>query len=410
MLHFDVLRGEDSTGLCAVHKVYGQGNPVFEPKVYKSVGLPQDLYDDHPEVFVKDEYAPVGVVCLMGHNRYKTQGEVNVDNAHPFEFDNLIGAHNGTLVMNSLKELNGYGVHDVDSKIIFNHLSDTGNLQEVWDKANGAMALTWWDKQTNTLKIVRNGQRTLFYCYSHGGTTMFWASEGWMLQVALTRAGIQHSKIESFDINKLYTFTQGAGVKIVKEETPLIPFVQPPVTSNVVSYSWPKSKRDSLLKLTQYVQEGPKKWQGYFVGEDVHGMEIVLLFEHVQERVQKYRYERIIERYKTGNPFWLYDEYDLQVEKGYLFIEYFDVTESPKYLPKGADPVKDIPAKVVQINNENLTEKMFEEKFSEGCFCGQPIKFEEAAEATILDGVLICKECAQSPLISDYLKEAGVMQ
>jgi len=65
---------------------------------------------------------------------------------------------------------------------------------------------------------------------------------------------------------------------------------------------------------------------------------------------------------------------------------------------------------VVQINNETLTEKMFEEKFSEGCFCGQPIKFEEAAEATILDGVLICKECAQSPLISDYLKEAGVMQ
>src|SRR3546814_12623264 len=35
--------------------------------------------------------------AFIGHNRAATLGKVNGLNAHPFRYDNIMGAHNGTL-------------------------------------------------------------------------------------------------------------------------------------------------------------------------------------------------------------------------------------------------------------------------------------------------------------------------
>lgn len=121
--------------------------------------------------------------------------------------------------MFNLMDLRGYKEFDVDSQIIYNHLDLENNLQDIWEAMGGqsnwkgAAALTWWDKRDSTLNIARNDQRKLFYCYKEKkkdneiySRTLYWASEPWMLDVALSRANIPHTEIKLFDENKHYKF------------------------------------------------------------------------------------------------------------------------------------------------------------------------------------------------------------
>jgi predicted glutamine amidotransferase len=197
LLHFDAIRGHHSTGVAAIHD-----NKVA---LYKQLGLPHNLYNTHPEDWKNSVYQPKDVRCLIGHNRFATQGQIVRDNAHPFEFDNLVGAHNGTVQKWSLYKLKGNNQFDIDSKVIFNHLSETkGDVQSVWDAADGAMALVWWDKLTSSLKVVRNRERPLFMCRLKATQTVVWASESWMIREALGHCRVEHEEITSIDVDTLY--------------------------------------------------------------------------------------------------------------------------------------------------------------------------------------------------------------
>lgn len=182
LLILDVLRGEHSTGIAAVFK------NKEAPQVVKSVGTPFDLFYDKrcEDVFRKPNRV------LIGHNRYATQGAVNRRNAHPFEFENVIGAHNGTLT--SRWQLDDNKDFDVDSQSLYNHVSRNG-IKDAIEKIQGAYALTWWDKEHQTINFLRNRERPLFMCHSEDGKCMFWASEKWMLSVALSRNDVKHGDI-----------------------------------------------------------------------------------------------------------------------------------------------------------------------------------------------------------------------
>lgn len=180
LLVLDSLRGKDSTGVAVVKR---NGDTV----VAKTVGNPFELMDSHAYGKVMTGFQKV----LIGHNRYATSGGVTKKNAHPFEIGNLIGVHNGTLTNKHVLE-QGYKF-DVDSQALYNHI-DVHGLKKAIDIVGGAWALVWWNQEEQSLNFLRNKERPLFISYEEGGSACFWASEKWMLQIALGRHDIKYTE------------------------------------------------------------------------------------------------------------------------------------------------------------------------------------------------------------------------
>lgn len=173
LLIVDALRGTDSTGVACIPR-------HSEVKVAKQIGNPYELFDCGAF-----QRAMQGVNrCIIGHNRYATVGAGSRKNAHPFEFDTIVGAHNGTLS-------NKYALHDgykfdVDSQALFNHIEEKG-LRDAINIAKGAYTLVWWDKINESINFLRNKERPLWMVVSQDKRAMFWASELWMLEAILPR-------------------------------------------------------------------------------------------------------------------------------------------------------------------------------------------------------------------------------
>jgi len=181
LLILDSLRGTDSTGVAVIPR-------AGDVKMAKQVGNPFELMD-HPS-FTR---ALQGInKAIIGHNRFGTQGKVSKQNAHPFDFDTLVGAHNGTLT-NKWK-LDDPHLFVVDSENLFHHIEKKG-LRDAIDIVGGAWALTWWNKVENTINFLRNKERPLFATKTVDGKVMFWASEKWMLSVACSRESIAIGEI-----------------------------------------------------------------------------------------------------------------------------------------------------------------------------------------------------------------------
>src|SRR5690606_8536689 len=87
LLILDTVRGEHSTGVAAVRR------NTEEVYLAKQLGNPFELFNDKRYDTAINSINKV----IIGHNRFATRGAVNKANAHPFENDLVVGAHNGTL-------------------------------------------------------------------------------------------------------------------------------------------------------------------------------------------------------------------------------------------------------------------------------------------------------------------------
>ena len=224
MLHFDVVRGEDSTGVVAIAEV----NKQDKVEVFKSLGGTCDFFIEHRKNWQSRDFATGFPHTFIGHNRFATQGKVTIENAHPFEFDNVVGVHNGTVHKSSISHFDGYKQFDVDSQIIYSHLNNH-TIDDVWKDAEGALALVWWDKRDERLKIIRNSQRPMWIVYSEDDKTIFWASELGMIYLAAFRNQIKLKQPIEAVPNRLYTFSVSADYKMHHSERDLPPFVPKPV-------------------------------------------------------------------------------------------------------------------------------------------------------------------------------------
>lgn len=139
------------------------------------------------------------------HVRAATQGHICAENSHPFEYNNLIGMHNGTLFDKKYDSK-----EQTDSELLIKDISENGIIPVLKELSpNSAYALVMVDKRNGKVTFVRNNDRGLFCCYNAKRDVMYWASEKWMLEGVLARNGetIYDNTayiFESFKVHSLY--------------------------------------------------------------------------------------------------------------------------------------------------------------------------------------------------------------
>lgn len=177
------LRGPHSAG------VYFKTRPDAVGSVYHSLGYGHELVEF--KQFDKEFDWAKDISVMLGHNRWATQGEVNLENAHPFSYGDIVGAHNGTVPEYCWRRLKDGAKEDMDSKALIKSISEVGARETIGQLTQGAWCLVWYDEVYDTINFVRNGERDLYLCTSGGGKNLWWASELGMLTWILTRNGIQ---------------------------------------------------------------------------------------------------------------------------------------------------------------------------------------------------------------------------
>lgn len=189
LLVVDSLRGTHSTGAAIVERF---NNDI---SMAKEVGHPFNLLWSQDYVDMMKKSSKV----MIGHNRYATLGKHTTDNAHPFAFKNVVGAHNGTIHRWAIKDLHDHHKYDTDSEAIFSSINEWG-IEETAKRLDGAWALVWFNKLNGTLNMLRNKERPLYYAYSEDRCTLMWASELDMLKLVIGRS---YKKVKDGDWHRV---------------------------------------------------------------------------------------------------------------------------------------------------------------------------------------------------------------
>lgn len=177
MLHVCELRGEDSTGIFSVK------NTESEAKITKVVGGTREMF----ETAAWDKLSFYDKRAVVGHCRKATVGLVNRSTAHPFVRGNLTGVHNGTL--RNWRDL-PVEAESVDSSTLYSAMDKNG-VKETIEAVDGAYAMIWWDAAEETVNVIRNKERPLYYAFNEAGSVIFLASEAWMITVNADRNGVK---------------------------------------------------------------------------------------------------------------------------------------------------------------------------------------------------------------------------
>lgn len=174
------LRGTHSTGIAAVARSKG----AFDISVFKDVCHSTDFFErDRVWKYLKDAHPHI----IAGHCRAATIGEINHENAHPYNMGAIVGMKNGTV-----SKVRGQQKDETDSKALLRILQDEG-VQAVVDEAKGGgYALVWIDSRDKSLNFLRNIGRPLYIMEGPG--VRYWASEFAMLEFLRLRHNFDRLK------------------------------------------------------------------------------------------------------------------------------------------------------------------------------------------------------------------------
>jgi predicted glutamine amidotransferase len=206
LLYMSALRGQDSTGVAVIRpKDY-----ILRKKAYSAI----DFIQSRDWGAVRSAISANSVV--IGHARAATRGSVSHKNAHPFETDNLILVHNGSI--NNHYALDSGVTSDVDSEHIAFAMEKHGE-QATLDKINGPAVLVWYNFKDTTFNIARTQGRNLHWILDESGSLWF-ASEWEAIFAATARHDIKLTKEILFPPeNHWFTWSMNSAKDLSKYET-----------------------------------------------------------------------------------------------------------------------------------------------------------------------------------------------
>lgn len=420
LLVLDTLRGPHSTGVAAVDKDGEWG-------LAKKKGNSWDLFDSREYNSVMSQLSYV----LIGHNRYATKGRINNINAHPFEFQHVVGAHNGTI--RKQQNLIDHKEFEVDSENIYHSINEIG-LEDTLAVLDGAYALTYWDKRTEDLVLLRNSERPLCYTFSEDGKTLYWASEEWMLNVALSRCGLKHGEVIDVRPCNIYRFkidrkyqpdpivTHIQGFKeykappppVVKHQTSLhgnyrggyLPGKQnPPSGVSSTGQNQPLHKGPVFSQLVgsvaEFTIEGHQ--QNHYKQWYIKG----LLKEFPEVEVRVYAApDSALWNSMTANYDSLWEgtitSFSKVGDMGYINMRLSSVAQVIDEDYDGDDDT------AVGYNNKLLTEEQFKHNTRNGCaWCSVKVEMKDAPDLYwVADDSFVCSDCQQVEEVQEYIGQA----
>jgi len=448
MLRFDVVRGEDSTGIAVVDK--GSENI----RVFKKVGTPDMLFNAYENWSDRGVYEGPIAKLFIGHNRWATKGKVNDENAHPFHHNSVVGAHNGTL--DSVFHLEDGYKFDVDSEAIFYNL-DKYDAVDTIGNIEGAYALTWYDANENKLKIIRNKERPLHWTRRKDSDVIYWASLPWMLELGLAYANISHGEVYAFETDTLYTFdldevedgkmkeTKWAIKRDVKGKEPQwknydyskgYKYVPPENKgagkSNVSPFKAPSSSSSSANSSTDLSKDELVQWGAW------EGKEIDFLFQGKKKGMSGLEY---LSAY-PANPLLTYNirvfasnkpEYNVWADQAHKktftgkvkkFVRFVDKGKKEYYLAIDLRTIREKPEPAAKegesssslekeqrwydgFNHTFLSHREWEKATRFGCeICNETADEDDDCIHWLGDDTFVCGECATNELHKDFLQNA----
>lgn len=215
MLIVDQLRGQDATGVGSLSKD-GKSDWI------KNSVLPEEFLNDKDVVAYFQRFHADGFA--IGHNRAKTHGRNNTDNAHPFSVGNILGVHNGT-IHNKYDLCDKGHSYEVDSHAFFAGVSENG-IKETVKASDGAFSVAYINTEEKTINFVRNEERPMYFLeISEDGFLkadpprehLLFGSELLMLIWVASRMGFKTGKHFETVPYKHYSFAMGQEKPVISD-------------------------------------------------------------------------------------------------------------------------------------------------------------------------------------------------
>lgn len=396
LLVLDSLRGEDSTGVAFV-------NNKSEVAVVKAVGDPFQLMET--QSFNK-YFREINRV-MIGHNRYATTGKVIRKNAHPFDFKTLVGVHNGTL--RNKGQLQDAYHFDTDSEALYHNFEIRG-IKDTINDVEGAYSLVWYDKNNKSLNFLRNKERPMYIAQVSEGKNLFWASEEWMLRVALSREKLAIEQIVELPEDTHFSYSiPNIAEKFIKpfasivKQKPPVPFTGGvttlPHTNKVTTTHFIDKKKDSTgsstvtIKALDPLLNKTLRLDAISFGKSGDGASFVTFispdyddkifrsFVRNQDDCQKMLSQFQWEGTVTG----------IGILNNRSYYKVSHSTLIPVKKEKKVDHVK-----------HPITEEEFNTRYFNCCWCNQNLEYNSNWKAISRDDCL-CPDCVVNPEVVKYI-------
>lgn len=192
------IRGIDSVGIMTAE--YDNQTHIETRMSYKSA-ISASEFVKSPEA--KPFFTNTKADLFLGHVRWATVGNINSQNAHPFETENLVAAHNGTLIKSEYHK----DKDKTDSEMMFIDMEKRG-VKEVLEglSITDAYAISVYEKNKGILHLSRNIERPLAFAVHRTRSVIYWGSDYDYLKLSLDKKDIVGVDFYRVEVNQIYTF------------------------------------------------------------------------------------------------------------------------------------------------------------------------------------------------------------